>query len=251
MSFGEGPCHPPFRTLLSFGTRPPPKTADGLTRLTDIIEPLGTAVADKARSLLLIDDHQLINDLIGRFLPNYGAYSITTAPDLDAGLAAIAASGSFDVVLLDLVLPGMNGITSVQNVVQANGSGAVVIFSGSVSHDFVQQALGIGVRGYIPKTLPLRSLATAIDFVATGQVFLPSTFFSDRQAAINSPSHSLSPRELQVLTFVSEGKTNKEIAWSLDVSEATIKMHMRAVCEKLHARNRTHAVILGKQSRII
>lgn len=206
---------------------------------------------DPKGRLLIIDDHRLVVEAISAFLTEHTGFSVEVARDLTSGLAAIAAGGPFDIVLLDVVMPGMNGLTGVEKVILAAAPAPVVIFSGNVNEDFVTQSLELGARGYIPKSFPLRSLSNAIELVCSGERFIPADLVVDSGKPDRNGNPVLSPREVRVLGLIADGKTNKEIAWELDCSEAAVKMHVRSTCQKLEANNRAHAVINAKRLNLI
>lgn len=204
-----------------------------------------------AITVLLIDDHNLVVELVKTFLSADGGFSVTVSGDLPSGIARVEEASGFDVVLLDVVLPGLTGISDVAKVVKANGHGAVVLFSGSVSASFVEQAVQVGARGFIPKTLPLRALTSAIRLVAVGQTFIPGNHSYGQPDAVQPGEARMTPIESTVLRHLGEGLPNKEIAFRLQMSESTVKMHVRAICRKLGARNRTHAVIMGRADGLL
>lgn len=199
-----------------------------------------------AISVLLMDDHSLITDLVSKFLSVDGGFRIDCVGDLAAGLDRIAVSGSYDVVLLDVILPGLTGLPQVSEVIEANADGAVVLFSGTISPSYVEKAVRAGARGFIPKTLPLKALTSVIRLLASGQSFMPADFVNLPEQPQTAERDRLSTFETEVLQFLAQGLANKEIAFRLAISEPSVKMHVRAVCRKLGAKNRTHAVILGK-----
>lgn len=202
-------------------------------------------------TVLLIDDHSLIVELVNTFLSADGGFAVTVSSDLSSGIARIDEARGFDVVLLDVVLPGLSGIGDVEKVVQANSYGGVVLFSGSVSAGFVEKAVQVGARGFIPKTLPLRALTSAIRLVAAGQTFIPNVPAYGRTDAMPPGELNLTEQERSVLRHLGEGLANKEIAFHLKMSESTVKMHVRAICRKLGARNRTQAVIMGRADGLL
>ena len=159
-------------------------------------------------------------------------------------------------LLLDVFMPGMAGIGSIQQLLAKHPDLKIVLFSGSVSSEFVFQTLQVGVRGYVPKTLPLRSLTSALRLVLSGQVFLPMSLLSEVDGTPSFEQRGdnqklLTPKEVNILKLVADGKTNKEIAWALGASEVTIKMYLRTIFNKLGASNRTHAVMLAKAKTLL
>lgn len=191
-----------------------------------------------------------------RPLENCG-FAVHQANSFASACERIRAEGPFDVVLLDLNMPGMDGLATIKTIVDANDGGAVVLFSGSVSPVVVMRALEEGARGFIPKSVSLKALENALRLVASGERFVPYSFFettqetrAKREPAKDAPL-KLNERELKVLYGASVGQSNKEIAHDLSFSEVTVKMHMRSICSKLGAKNRTQAAMIAKQTQII
>lgn len=196
-------------------------------------------------SVLIADDHLLLRETLVHFLSREPGFSVSTAGSLAETLSRIATDGPFDVVLLDVVMPGMQGLPGVSEVVAANAGGAVVVMSGNVQRSFVEGAMQRGARGYVPKTLPARVLAEAMRQVASGRSYLPVDLHSGVPAPAPEGLSHLSPQELRVLRYLCQGLSNKEIAREMDIGEVTVKTHMRAICTKLGARNRTQAALIG------
>lgn len=196
-------------------------------------------------SLLVADDHLLVREMLVHYLSATLDFRISTAANLPEALDVIATHGPQDLLLLDVLMPGMGGIMGVERAIAANAPGAVLIFSGSVRRAFVEEAIARGVRGYIPKTMPARSLVHALRHVLSGQVYLPVQYFTETPGEMPPALGHLSTQEGRVLRHLCEGMSNKEIARAMNLSEVTIKTHMRAICQKLDARNRTQAALIG------
>lgn len=196
-------------------------------------------------SILIGDDHELVRDAVAQLLRSEVDFAVSVANDMQSVQAAIVAQGSFEIILMDVNMPGMNGLEGVETIVAANNPGAIVIFSGQVDNAFVMNAIELGAKGYIPKTLPLRSLSSALRLVSSGQTFLP---IMDRQdVRANHAGYNLTDRERSVLRKLPSGMTNKEIARIECITEMMVKMHMRSICAKLNAKNRTHAAMIARQ----
>jgi len=203
---------------------------------------------DTALRLLIADDHELVLDTLAHYLQAQPDLSVTTAKSADEALAAIAGQGPFDLVLLDYQMPGMNGLDGLDAAIATNG-GNVALMSGTAALPLIERALDRGARGFIPKTLAARSFLNAVRFIASGELFVPSEVVSGSQQA-NSPAADLKPIEMQVLMHLCEGRPNKEIAHALGLTEVSVKMHVKSICGKLGASNRTQAVIAAKRANI-
>jgi DNA-binding NarL/FixJ family response regulator len=122
----------------------------------------------------------------------------------------------------------------------------VALMSGIAPPGVAEKVLSAGAAGYLPKTLPAHSLVNAIRFMATGEVYMPLDLHRPSRALEAAPS-GLSPRELEVLAGLCAGHANKEIARDLNLREPTIKLHVKTICRKLDAKNRTHAAMIARE----
>ena len=201
--------------------------------------------------LLLADDHALVREAVASYLTEREGFDVTHSSSLQETLDIFEQDGGYDVVLLDLIMPGMDGMTSIQKVLAQCGSARVVIFSGSANHSFIAQAIDLGVRGFIPKTMSLRSVGSALRMVRDDEVFVPSAMFTDTfnvgTRSVPRDASQFTPIEAEVLKLAADGKTNKEIASLLQTTEVLVKMHMRSICKKVDARNRTHAAMRARE----
>ncbi|CAM5390826.1 response regulator transcription factor [Frigidibacter albus] len=207
-----------------------------------------TGTTQKSR-ILIADDHLLVREVVASYLATQSGAVVSGADTLTDALALIAKDGPFDLVMLDLAMPGMNGLGGLSQALAANAPRPVVLFSGQATRAVVFEALELGAAGFIPKNLSARSLLNAVKFVLSGEVFLPSNYFASHTTpvAAGPAGKALSAREVQVLRGVRNGLMNKEIARQLDLSEATVKMYVRAICSKLEVKNRTQAAILAAE----
>lgn len=203
----------------------------------------------EVKSVLIADDHDIVRDAVALVVGNEMDVPVLTAKDKDTVMQQIRDAGPFDVLLLDIAMPGMASKSSVEEVIAANAPGAVVVFSGLVDEPFVRQAILNGARGYIPKTLPLKSLSSTLKLIASGQIFVPFTVQEPESIDIQTPK--LSSKEMAVLRLLVKGQTNKEIARALDSTEVRVKMHLRSICSRLNAKNRTQAALIAEQSGLV
>lgn len=200
--------------------------------------------------VLIADDHQLIRDMVGAFLLAQKNFSVMHADSYDNVSIVLLENDPFDVVLLDVQMPGMDGIRCIEKLVTEFPHTSFVVFSGSASNLYVQEALKVGAKGYIPKTIPFKSLLNTIMLVASGEIFVPSTFVVNDRPESSACKFDISEIELRVLRMVCAGMANKEIAREMGKTEVLIKMHMRGICKKLGAKNRTQAAIIALREQL-
>lgn len=199
--------------------------------------------------ILLADDHDMVRETISAYLQSQGGADVTLATDLPAALDQISGAGPFDLVLLDFNMPGMAGLNGLTQALQANGGKGVAILSGSAPARVAQDALDAGAVGFIPKTMGAQSLLNAVRFMSAGETYVPVDLMREDTSTDNHPLRSkLSPRELDVLDGLCRGQSNKEIANDLGLQEVTIKLHVRTLCRKLEAKNRTQAALTAKEA---
>jgi DNA-binding NarL/FixJ family response regulator len=193
--------------------------------------------------ILVADDHDLVRETIAAYLDGTEVEAVHTVATLDEALQSVAEHGSFDLVLLDYNMPGMNGLDGLARMREANEGRPVAILSGHASREIADAALKAGAQGFIPKTLSARSLLSAARFMAAGETYVPVEFLQQPEGSRGGP---LTRRELEVLRGICEGKANKEIARDLDLQEVTVKLHVKTLSRKLEARNRTHAAMIAR-----
>lgn len=197
--------------------------------------------------ILVADDHELVLDTLSAFLSREDDFTLSVCEDLPSALALIEKEGRFDLVLLDYSMPGMDGLTGLGQALEANGGQGVAIISGVASKLIAQDALDIGASGFLPKTMAAASLVNAVRFMAAGEVFAPVKFMTeDVEEDLPAMAKNLTEREMQVLEGLCQGKSNKEIARDIDLQEVTIKLHVKTLCRKLEAKNRTQAALTAK-----
>jgi len=199
--------------------------------------------------ILIADDHELLRDALGAFMQSEDGIELHTAADFDEACVLLKGEWTYDLVLLDYNMPGMNGLEGIAIANEINGVHRVALMSGEASRDIAEQALEMGAIGFIPKTLPAKSLVNAIKFMAMGEKYAPLDFMTAEEEEVSHPIlDKLTERERQVLQGLSEGKSNKEIARDLDLSEPTIKLHVKTLYRKLEVANRTQAALVARDA---
>lgn len=198
---------------------------------------------DERISVMIADDHPLLRSGIAAVLAGYAKFTLVA--EASDGLEAVEVYQQYrpDITLMDLQMPGMNGIDATSAILALNPRARIIIlttYSGDVQ---VVRALKAGACGYILKNLARTDLSDYIVSVHGGQRTLPPQIAC---ALANSfQDDALSKREIQVLRAVADGNSNQKIGASLGLSEDTIKAHMKTILQKLDARDRTHAVMIA------
>ncbi|MEL6121260.1 MAG: response regulator transcription factor [Pseudomonadota bacterium] len=199
--------------------------------------------------ILLADDHEMVRDTIAAYLETEGRAAVVSVEDYASAMKALAAKSPFDLVLLDFNMPGMNGLDGLAAAKQKHPDQAFAILSGTAPNRVAHEAVDMGAIGYLPKTMGAKSLVNAVRFMIAGETFVPASVMADKgETEETAFSKQLSQRERQVLQGLCQGRSNKEIARDLDLQEVTIKLHVRTLCKKLNAKNRTHAAMIAKDA---
>jgi DNA-binding NarL/FixJ family response regulator len=217
---------------------------------------LGTS--DQTIRIVIIDDHPVIRYGLKEMLNSEDGFEIIGAlEDLD-GLDALLVSTGPDIVLLDLELEKMHGVDALRVLREKSPSSRVIIYTSHDEEERIVQAAELGVDGYLLKGCPRKELISAIRSVCDGGTALESSVASKlmhhmnrRSAKDEAPAVKFSVREKQVLELMASGKTNKDIGSTLFISESTVKFHVHAILNKLDAGNRTEAVSIANQLKLL
>ena len=203
-------------------------------------------------NILIVDDHPLFRHaLIQAVRYRLPQAQIHETAAVNEFYERLEKGPEPDLVLLDLNLPGASGFSALVHVRAQHPSLPIVVVSAHEETSIIQRAIAHGAMGYIPKSAHPSHIGEAIRHVLEGEIWLPPNFpsnmnFDPRAAdetALAERIQSLTPQQFRVLMMVAEGLLNKQIAYELDVSEATIKAHVTAIFRKLGVQNRTQAVL--------
>ncbi|MFK7754306.1 MAG: response regulator [Sedimentitalea sp.] len=199
--------------------------------------------------VLIADDHDLLRDTLVMFLEGEGRMETASAGTFQEACARIESDEPFDLILLDYNMPGMNGLEGLRTAIALNDGQRVALISGEATRQIAEDALEAGAAGFVPKSLPAKSLVNAVKFMAMGEQYAPIDFMTAvEEVPTNALAEKLTPRELQVLKGLTEGKSNKEIARDLDITEPTIKLHVKTLYRKVGAANRTQAALIAREA---
>ena len=197
--------------------------------------------SDTPLQILVVDDHSLMREALSAALDFEDGLNAQDAASIEVAVTTILETGRFHVVLVDYDTAGMDGQKRLRRLIEAN-DGAVALVSASTSWLVVERAMDAGAHGFIPKSLPLKTLVRALHLIAAKELYLPGALMlrnSDKSIA----DLDLKPREMRVLSFLCEGLQNKEIGREIDVGEAVVKMSVKSICQKMGVKNRTQVVI--------
>jgi len=202
--------------------------------------------------IVIADDHPLFRDALRLAVSQTVADGdIVEAASFDALCATLKASSDVDLVLLDLNMPGMHGLSGLLYLRAEYAAVPVVVVSANENPRVMRRALDLGAVGYIPKSAAAGEIREALGALLAGETWLPAALETAHaeagDTALAALLNTLTPQQSRVLMFLSDGLLNKQIAHELQVSEATIKAHVSAILHKLGVDNRTQAVILARQ----
>ncbi|QGG79798.1 response regulator [Litorivicinus lipolyticus] len=200
--------------------------------------------------IIVADDHPLFRAALTGALAFLDDAEIIEAASMGEVQTRLAEHNDADLVLLDLNMPGANGFSGLAFLRGQMPELPVVVVSGAEDGSTINKCMDLGASGFIPKSAPLSVLSTAIGQVLDGGEYLPegvdlnAESFSDEEARLAAAISSLTPQQFRVMSMLTQGLLNKQIAYDLDVSEATIKAHVTAILRKLGVNSRTQAVIV-------
>ena len=209
--------------------------------------------------VLLAEDHSLVRAGLRSLLKELGGVEIVGEASDGEGLLALLNTVTPDAVLLDLSMPGMGGLQVLARLSETGPSVPIVVLTMHDDDASVDRALGLGAAGYILKSAPrdemLRALNAAADGGAYVQPSLAKPLFARHLTAVppgpDEPAVRLSPRQLQLLRALAAGRSNKELAHDLGLSEATVKGYLKDLYVRLEVTSRAGAVAYGMRHGLI
>lgn len=208
-----------------------------------MLSPSGNARTSGAIRVMCVDDHPIVRQGLSAV--------IASDPGIDLVAEAMNGEDSIeafrrhrpDVTLMDLHLPTMTGVEAIIAIRTDFPSARIAVMTTESGDVQIQRALAAGARGYLHKGKPMREVLALIHEVHAGRMSIPNSIAT--QLIEHLGEKQLSARELQVLRLVASGDRNREIGLKLDITEETVKMHLKNATAKLGARDRTHAVSIA------
>jgi DNA-binding NarL/FixJ family response regulator len=199
--------------------------------------------------ILCVDDHPLVRKGIAAILANETDMKLVA--EAGSGAEAVNAFRQFhpDITLMDLRMPGMDGIEATKQIRQIDPEAKIIALTSYDGDQEIYRALEAGVRGYILKESVHTEIVRAIRVVQSGKRLMPPEVAE--RLSEHFPQVALTPREIEVLQYVAKGFGNKEIGVRLGTAAGTVKMHLQNILSKLGASDRTHAVTLAIRRGII
>jgi DNA-binding NarL/FixJ family response regulator len=199
------------------------------------------------RRIIIVDDHPLFRAALRQTLSGGDpSIRVEEAGDLSALSAALEKDRDCDLVLLDLNMPGTRGFSGLLLLRAQYPEIPVMIISAVEDGATIRRAFELGAAGYLHKSVGPTDIRKAIEMVLSGEIYMPEGLDlpeADGQSALMQRLSTLTPQQIRVLMMLSDGLMNKQIAYELNISEATVKAHVSAILQKLDVDSRTQAVI--------
>ncbi len=206
--------------------------------------------------LVLADDHVLVLDALCAFLREIEPeIEVSRAKNFSEAVKLVAENSAVDLAILDVNMPGMNGLEGLSVMKRRFPDLPIVLLSGQSNPDQIRRSLSLGAAGFIPKELSGEAMIKALQLVLAGEIYVPAIALGGDSARSQNrhsmraedanPLDSLTPRERQVLALICDGRTNKRIAREIGLKQATVGYHLGGIYRKLDVSSRTQAATLA------
>jgi DNA-binding NarL/FixJ family response regulator len=206
---------------------------------------------------LIADDHPLFREALKGALQNaLSELAVFESDNFKSTLEILAKEDDLDILLLDLHMPGNDDLYGLIRIREDHPELPIAVVSGSEEISVVSKVMAYGALGFIPKSLSSVEIAVAINEILEGETWLPETMkdkvnqLSGDEVKVATQVASLTPQQYKVLSYLHEGLLNKQIAYELNISEATVKAHITAIFRKLGVYNRTQAVLIASKLQL-
>ena len=203
--------------------------------------------------IVVVDDHPVVREGLVASLEDDPEFQVVGAAGSAEEALPLVTASKPDIILLDLELPGVNGLTAIPNLTAANAASKILILTAYDTDERVLGAIRAGAKGYLLKGASLEEIARAIRAVHGGDSYLEPRIATKVFTALDprKRSSALSKREREVLRLVADGHSNKQIGQKLGITERTVKFHVTSIRNKLGAENRAQAVALAAQRGLL
>jgi DNA-binding NarL/FixJ family response regulator len=196
--------------------------------------------------ILVADDHPLYREALSELFRRAKGFNLIAAVgDLPSALELLSREPC-DLVLLDVYMPGMDGLTGISKVRECRPEVKIALISGRIDSTTVDAGLAAGVKGFLPKSLDHDVILATVKLILAGGVYVPHdlarTEAATEEAAPAADAEVLSSRERDILCQLAAGATNKEIGRALGIAEVTVKLHTQRIARKLKVKNRSAAI---------
>lgn len=199
--------------------------------------------------ILVVDDHPIMRVGVAALIGSSAEMECIGQAGNGEEAVRLHAELKPDVTLMDLRLPDISGVEAIRRIRFADAQAKLIVLTTYEGDEDIHQAMEAGASGYLVKGLPQEMLVAAVRKVHAGGRYLPSPM--SRALAERTPDSSLSAREREVLELIAKGQSNKEIATSLGITEATVKCHVSVILARLQASDRTQAVVKAIQRGLV
>lgn len=203
----------------------------------------------QSKHILIVDDHALFRTGMRMILTQVGkASGISEASSIKEAFEF--TEHDIDIILLDIHLPGVNGIDGIKPLKDKYAGVPIVILSASTDPTSIAEAKALGAAGFLHKAAMAEEMVSSINTVLEGGTCFSGDIVLEDYEHDRSLSNALTPRQVEVLIYLCEGKPNKLIARELDMSENTVRVHVSAILSALGASNRTEAILIAQREGI-
>jgi len=208
--------------------------------------------------VLIIDDHPLFLEGMKYLVEQLDTVDeVQCARNGQQAAATVEADPDFQLILVDLKLPGEDGFATMATLAELAPPTAIAILSASEDRTDMERALNQGARGYIPKSTEPNVILHALRLILDGGIYVPPNLITGLPCTAEEPTanptegYVLSPRQQTILRYLSEGRSNKFIAYELNLTETTVKGHITSILRSLKVSNRTQAALLAQRKGLI
>ena len=208
--------------------------------------------------VVLVDDHPIVLQGLQHLFERHDEFRVVACcPDADTALDAVRQQGP-DVLVLDLRMPGRSGLDALRTLSSEHLACRTVLLTAAISDDQVVEAVKLGAAGLVLKESPPEALLECVRHVHNGEQWIDRDTMTralstvlDREAAESEASHTLTPREIEIVRMVAQGLRNRAIAERLSISEGTVKVHLHNIYEKFGVNGRLELLLTAQQKGMI